>query len=307
MSKMVNTSDLKFSRRIYPRTDIYEPQVTLFARLMEEDRGYVRFAPIVAIRESGEILDGVHRYLAAKKAGLERVPVDWEPDPGTPEAAKARAAEMNIHGRPLRDEERKAIVFEFVKRYRDLSVEDVRTLARQLGVTVQMVANWKAQAWDELNVTEKKRQEVVELVTKQGKTVREAAEAVGMSKSAVDRIVRSSPERHQEQYPLMEGERFSRIVDGVPYFVGRWGPDCPPDLVEYTKDPVTGVIDVKSPIIERWRIGPAMERILQSLRWIGYLGAQTLLVNLRPGDAEVVRIACATLEKVYPVLRAKSE
>ncbi len=71
----VSISKVVIDYKLYPRVKIDESVVNHYAELIKEG---VVFPPIKVVEKNGKyiILDGVHRYLAYKKAGFDKIRVE---------------------------------------------------------------------------------------------------------------------------------------------------------------------------------------------------------------------------------------
>lgn len=108
----MNIDDVIYNKNIYPRDKIDQSKVDEYA-------DYIGVLPPVEINQKNELIDGVHRYFAYKKAGQKVIIVsDTIIETKTDIEAKLISIEKNaLHGLPLTQKEKRNLVIEYYQNH----------------------------------------------------------------------------------------------------------------------------------------------------------------------------------------------
>jgi len=131
----IKLDEIIFDKEIYPRDRINWYKV---AEYVEAIQAGEQFPPLIVEKNSKKILDGIHRFYAYRKTGVEEVEVEFR------EVNEKRlmlvAGMLNSrHGLPLSYSEKRYVAMETAKL--DESITQVE-LAKSLGVSQQTISNW---------------------------------------------------------------------------------------------------------------------------------------------------------------------
>lgn len=185
-------------------------------RLAEAD---VKLPPILVDRRSMQVIDGMHRLLAASLNGQETVDVVFFD--GSPAEAFLRAVEANVtHGLPLSQSDRRAAAMRVVASHPQMSD---RAIGHSTGLSAKTVAAIRRSAdaaqldarigrdgrVRPLNGAEGRRQAAAALIANPGAPLREVARRAGVS-PATARDVRLRLERGEA--PTLSGRGHGRAA-----------------------------------------------------------------------------------------------
>lgn len=135
--KEVDLSKLVLDYQIYPRTQVSDEHVV---RLMEAMMAGASIPPIVADAKSMRVVDGFHRYEAARRLGLDKIQVELKVYPNEA-SIYADAGKRNAnHGRPFTPQDCRR----FILRAEELGLSR-EMIAEILQVTRERVEKWAIQ------------------------------------------------------------------------------------------------------------------------------------------------------------------
>lgn len=131
----VKLDDLVVDANIYPRNGINWHKVGEYVEAIQSEE---EFPPLVVEKNSKKILDGIHRYHAYKKTGIEETEVEFR------EVEEKRfmltAGMLNSrHGIPLSYSEKQYVAVETAKLDDSVTQQE---LANSLGVSQKTISNW---------------------------------------------------------------------------------------------------------------------------------------------------------------------
>ena len=194
MSEIAMTT-VVFDETIYPRSEASETTIRRYAEALAAGD---RFPPIVLEQGTNRLLDGMHRARAHQQAERETIEAEYHEIPaGVP--PKLYAASLSArHGDRLPVEDLRDIAREIATANPDFNLV---TIAKYAGVTRQTVGKWVG------DITERRR-EVRKvkalLLSRAGKSLREIAAIVGVSKDQVSSDVKDDITRHLTEDLLRE-------------------------------------------------------------------------------------------------------
>ena len=126
----------------YPRK---EPDYKIVDDYADAMRKGAQFPPIILESVTNRILDGVHRFLAAKKAGISKIRVEYRSVP-TNMTPKYYAAILNAHtqhGILLKESEMKTVAREYIQSFSDTEMTGIMTrMSREFGKPLSTIQSW---------------------------------------------------------------------------------------------------------------------------------------------------------------------
>ena len=211
----IPTSEVKFDQGLYPRTETGTDwnRVKMFQEMLEEG---AEFPPIlVSTNPDYILLDGNHRYEACKGIGREKIKAEiWE-IPQQYRKLVAQACNV-ISSKPLtRGELKKAIIEDF-----ENGIEDINLIAESLGCTVRYVRKVlqvlrKPELEKKKKEAEKRKEQIVKL-REEGKSQKQIAKEVGVSKAYVQEILKKGAGKGTVPQPApLESEPEQVVVEDV--------------------------------------------------------------------------------------------
>lgn len=176
----VTLDQIVFDDSIYPRAKWSQATVDRYADAMQSGD---HFPPIILEAGTNRLLDGKHRTEAYRTIGRHLIAVDHHQIPdGVP--AKLYAASLSSrHGDPLKAEDKRRVAREIAEASPDYSMV---TIASLLGTSRQTVSKYVS---DLVEHRREVRRAKAALLAQSGKSVREVADVLGVSKSEVSRNV----------------------------------------------------------------------------------------------------------------------
>lgn len=225
----VTLDQIVFDDSIYPRAKWSQATVDRYADALQGD---AHFPPIILEAGTHRLLDGKHRCEAYRAAGRKFVAVDFHEIPeGIP--AKLYAAKLSsTHGDPIKADEKRQVAREIASENPEFSVV---LIAGHLGISRQSAAKYVG------DIVERRREVRVAkaaLLSRSGKSVREVAELLGVSKSEVSRNVADDNPGHLTEGVLREAAA-ALPIDATPIVDEILRERCAPSMREPQPDPQT--------------------------------------------------------------------
>lgn len=288
-----------YDESIYPRLMVDEGRVLEYAQIMRE-KGWGAFPPIKCARITGRILDGVHRYLASKEAGIYPV-VEWEEEPASREDAVLEGARLNIGPLALGAGDRVQVVGLIKLLHPEWSVpEMVRRLRvdERLGISTATLSRL-VREWEE-----KQRKQVEALVVAGAHSSNEIAKATGVRPTEVNKIRDEIQQVKMVPMPVQTvqlaiGENYD-TSDGLPLFSGAYPlqSQVPEGTkVEYRKTD-TGLIDYRHVKLNGEWATTVTPRILASCMALTWLGPNAFFPHIGAENARLLKKAAAILQNM---------
>jgi hypothetical protein len=237
--------------------------------------------PILVDRRTMQVIDGMHRLMAASLKGQETVDVEFFD--GSPADAFLLAVEANVtHGLPLSLADRRAAAERIIALHPHMSDRGVGESAGLAARTVAVIRRRSADAGSQLNArvgrdgkvrplngAEGRRRAAALLVEQPGASLREVARGAGVS-PATARDVRLRLERGEEPAPAHQAEEAA----GSPGPGPGPGPSPSPSPDERRPVPPTavGALEklLRDPALRHSEQGRRLLRVLQ----LSAVGAQ---------------------------------
>ncbi len=171
-AEQIAVADITWDANIYPREKHSASTVTTYVEAM---RGGAVFPPVVLEKETLRLLDGKHRWLAAKEIGEQTILAQIAELNGLP--AKTYSAALNIsHGDRLPNSERREVAREQAEAELAAGIKtDVSELARMLGVSERTAYEWVGDIIKRRDLSENAK---IGWLSLMGWTQREVAECV---------------------------------------------------------------------------------------------------------------------------------
>lgn len=226
----------------------------LSPRFTQEDASHVaaltetidQLPPIVVRRATNEVIDGVHRTLAAAKAG--RRVIAAELFDGTEQEAFVRAVGANVtHGKPLTVEEREAAAARILRDHANWSD---RRLAGTCGLSVAAVARVRRSTTD-----------TAQLNTRLGRDGRRRPEDPAAQRRRIAEILRADPTQPLRRVAAKVGASPATVLD-VRHRLERGEDPLPPRLQGQRRGESDGPpptrTNVAGSVGQRWRTDPAL-------------------------------------------------
>lgn len=151
---------------------------------VEELTGLLReggkFYDNISVFEDGELIDGLHRLEAYKKANLLTILVQvWKCPKENRTALKIHL--NSAHGKQLSRKEKQESYFNLIQENPEITDEQA---AKVFAVTERTIQRWKPEAIKQKRLSQEEVQKIQEL-KEEGKTQREIAEEIGVDHKAV--------------------------------------------------------------------------------------------------------------------------
>lgn len=176
----VTLDEIIFDESIYPRAAWSQDTVNRYADALEAGE---HFPPIVLEVGTRRLLDGKHRVEAHRATGRHFVAADLVEIPDGVPAVLYAASLSSRHGDPLAAEDKRRVAREIATASPDYSMV---LIAQLLGTTRQTVSNYVG---DIVEHRREVRKAKAALLARSGKSVREIADELAVSKSEVSRNV----------------------------------------------------------------------------------------------------------------------
>jgi len=183
---------------VYPRSRVDDAVVARYAECLREGAS---FPPVEVEQRNGvyRVLDGVHRVLAHKQAGMEAVPAVVV-DLGSRDPL-LYAAERNRHGQPLRDDDARSVARRAFERNPGLSVKEIAlAVGRSERAVRDYIRDLKARY-------ELQRDLTIFKLHLLGWTQEQIAEAVGLDQSRISQKLAmnfgKTAEIHSQSLPVL--------------------------------------------------------------------------------------------------------
>lgn len=126
----------------YPRK---EPDFKIVDDYADAMRNGAQFPPIILESGTNRILDGVHRFLAAKKAGINKIRVEYRSVPSgmTPKYYAATLNAHTRHGILLSESEMKTVAREYIQSFSDSEMTGIITkISIEFGKPLSTIQSW---------------------------------------------------------------------------------------------------------------------------------------------------------------------
>lgn len=285
-----------YDESIYPRVLVNEARVQEFAQIMRE-RGRGDFPPIKIARTSGKILDGVHRWLAAKEAGILPL-TEFVDEPPSREEAVLIGAGLNKGSLPLDTQDKIQVIGLIKMLHPEWTVPQMMERLQvdsRLGISRQTLTKY-VQEWEE-----RQRPQVEALVHAGAHSSNEIAQATGVRPTVVNNIreeLQQTPvvQMPIQPIPVVDGETFT-LVDGEPLFQGAYAPDVPAEKVQYRKSP-TGLIEYQHVKVDGEWASTLASRVVDDCRKVSWVGINPLYHHISADDARIIKKASAILQNL---------
>lgn len=204
---------------IYPRKDVDAATVEKYAGAMGE--GAV-FPPIIVERGTGRLLDGLHRYRAYERAGIEVPEPDQQEVPAGMTALLYAAHLQAKHGLPLEERDTIAIARRL---FAEGDETTVTAVAKAMGQPRKTVESWLSGELEERREKERHdrnvRQAVALMLREAGWTQQRIADHLGITQSGASRLMHDGDGAvmHNEQ---VIGEAVTAAPIDVADIAERW-------------------------------------------------------------------------------------
>lgn len=107
MPEQVLLDELVFQRDLYPRHDLSDGNLRRLAQVRDAGRA---FDPVIACRQTRIIIDGAHRWTAARRRGDPDIAVEWRDYDSDAERFEAAARLNSVHGLALSSHDRLRVI-----------------------------------------------------------------------------------------------------------------------------------------------------------------------------------------------------